>query len=75
MEIVRLPVLRDNYVFLLIEPAGSRAAVVDPAVAEPVAALAEATDDMDEARELAARKRRAEAEEQALLKRTHLRHL
>ena len=39
VEIVRLPVLRDNYVFLLIDPAGSRAAVVDPAVAEPVAAL------------------------------------
>ena len=35
------------------------------ALAEPVAALAEATDDMDEARELAARKRRAEASRQA----------
>jgi len=39
VEILRLPVLRDNYVFLLIESEGSRAAVVDPAIAEPVAAL------------------------------------
>jgi hydroxyacylglutathione hydrolase len=36
LEIVRLPVLRDNYVFVLVDRAGQRAAVVDPAVAAPV---------------------------------------
>ncbi|MEB3199399.1 MAG: hydroxyacylglutathione hydrolase [Synechococcaceae cyanobacterium] len=35
-EIGRIPVLRDNYVFVLHD--GTRAAVVDPAVAEPVIA-------------------------------------
>jgi len=44
VEILRLPVLRDNYVFLLVDSAGGRAAVVDPAVAEPVAAVLQQQD-------------------------------
>jgi hydroxyacylglutathione hydrolase len=36
LEIIRLPVLRDNYVFVLADRVGRRAAVVDPAVAAPV---------------------------------------
>jgi hydroxyacylglutathione hydrolase len=36
MEIIRLAVLADNYVFLLHDPEPNIAAVVDPAVAEPV---------------------------------------
>ncbi|MFW6731073.1 MAG: hydroxyacylglutathione hydrolase [Synechococcus sp.] len=36
LEIVRLPVLRDNYVFVLADRDGGQAAVVDPAVAAPV---------------------------------------
>lgn len=44
LEIVRLPVLRDNYVFLLVDRGGRRAAVVDPAVAAPVIAWLEAAD-------------------------------
>lgn len=36
MEIIRLAVLADNYVFLLHDPEQHIAAVVDPAVAEPV---------------------------------------
>jgi hydroxyacylglutathione hydrolase len=36
MEIKRLPVLTDNYVFVLFDPQQKVAAVVDPAVAEPV---------------------------------------
>lgn len=36
MEITRIPVLRDNYIFLLVDPDTSTAVVVDPAVAEPV---------------------------------------
>jgi hydroxyacylglutathione hydrolase len=36
MEIKRLPVLADNYVFVLFDPQQKVAAVVDPAVAEPV---------------------------------------
>jgi hydroxyacylglutathione hydrolase len=36
MEIIRLAVLADNYVFLLHDPEQNIAAVVDPAVAEPV---------------------------------------
>lgn len=40
MEILRLPVLRDNYVFVVVA-ADQRAAVVDPAVAEPVQDLLE----------------------------------
>ena len=36
MEIKRIPVLSDNYIFLLFEPQARIAAVVDPAVAKPV---------------------------------------
>ena len=36
MNIERLPVLQDNYIFLMHSPEQSSAAVVDPAVAEPV---------------------------------------
>jgi hydroxyacylglutathione hydrolase len=36
MEIVQLPVLQDNYVFLLHDPVSSETLVVDPAVSEPV---------------------------------------
>jgi hydroxyacylglutathione hydrolase len=36
MQVYRLPVLNDNYVFLLHDPVRSIAAVVDPAVASPV---------------------------------------
>ncbi|WP_019508397.1 hydroxyacylglutathione hydrolase [Pleurocapsa sp. PCC 7319] len=36
MEIKRIPVLSDNYVFVLSDPQQKVAAVVDPAVAEPV---------------------------------------
>lgn len=36
MEIYRLPVLRDNYIFLLFDPTSHVAAVVDPAESEPV---------------------------------------
>ena len=38
MEVYRLPVLRDNYIFLLHNPTDGTAAVVDPAVAPPVLA-------------------------------------
>lgn len=40
LDIVRIPVLNDNYVWLMREPQGGVVAVVDPAVAGPV--LAEA---------------------------------
>ena len=36
MEIIRLPVLSDNYIFLLHDPQSKKAAVVDPAVSGPV---------------------------------------
>lgn len=36
MQIMRLPALSDNYIFLLYEPNQNIAAVVDPATAEPV---------------------------------------
>ncbi|HEV2866650.1 MAG TPA: hydroxyacylglutathione hydrolase [Allosphingosinicella sp.] len=36
LEIVRIPVLSDNYVWLAREPQSGETAVVDPAVAEPV---------------------------------------
>jgi hydroxyacylglutathione hydrolase len=36
MDILRLPVLSDNYTFVLHNPLTHQAAVVDPAVAEPV---------------------------------------
>jgi hydroxyacylglutathione hydrolase len=36
VDIVRIPVLTDNYVWLVHEPSSGETAVVDPAVAEPV---------------------------------------
>lgn len=36
MQIERIPVLSDNYIFLLFEPRQKIAAVVDPALAQPV---------------------------------------
>lgn len=44
MQIYRLPVLSDNYVFVLHDPVSKTAAVVDPAVAEPVLAKLEELD-------------------------------
>jgi hydroxyacylglutathione hydrolase len=41
IEIVRIPVLSDNYVWLVHEPASGETMVIDPAVAEPVLAEAE----------------------------------
>lgn len=41
MEIVRIPVLSDNYVWLVHEPESGETMVVDPAVAEPVLEEAE----------------------------------
>lgn len=42
LEVVRIPVLSDNYVWLVHEPDGGATMVVDPAVAAPVLAEAEA---------------------------------
>jgi hydroxyacylglutathione hydrolase len=42
IEIVRVPVLSDNYVWLMHEATSGEALVIDPAVAEPVLAAAEA---------------------------------
>jgi hydroxyacylglutathione hydrolase len=42
LEIVRIPVLSDNYVWLVHEPVSRATMVVDPAVAEPVLAEAAA---------------------------------
>jgi hydroxyacylglutathione hydrolase len=42
LDIARIPVLSDNYVWLVHEPASGETTVVDPAVAEPVLAEAEA---------------------------------
>lgn len=36
MEIKRIPVLADNYIFVLLDPEQKIAAVVDPAIAKPV---------------------------------------
>ena len=36
LEIVRIPVLSDNYVWLVHDPASGETVVIDPAVAEPV---------------------------------------
>ncbi|HIK21641.1 MAG TPA: hydroxyacylglutathione hydrolase [Synechococcus sp. M44_DOE_062] len=36
MRVLQLPALRDNYIYLLYDPDTATAAVVDPAVAEPV---------------------------------------
>jgi hydroxyacylglutathione hydrolase len=41
LEIVRIPVLDDNYVWLVHEPVSQETMVVDPAVAEPVLAAAD----------------------------------
>jgi hydroxyacylglutathione hydrolase len=41
LEIVRIPVLSDNYVWLVHEPASGETMVVDPAVAAPVLAEAD----------------------------------
>jgi hypothetical protein len=38
MEVLRLPALSDNYIFLLYDASSGTAAVVDPAEAEPVLA-------------------------------------
>ena len=42
LEIVRIPVLSDNYVWLVHEPDSEETVVIDPAVADPVLAEAEA---------------------------------
>jgi hydroxyacylglutathione hydrolase len=42
LEIVRIPALSDNYIWLVHEPQSGETMVVDPAVAEPVLAKAEA---------------------------------
>ena len=42
LEIVRIPVLSDNYVWLVHEPASGATMVVDPAVADPVLDAAKA---------------------------------
>jgi hydroxyacylglutathione hydrolase len=42
LDIARIPVLSDNYVWLVHEPESGETAVIDPAVAEPVLAEAEA---------------------------------
>jgi hydroxyacylglutathione hydrolase len=42
LEIIRIPVLSDNYVWLVHEPTSGETMVVDPAVAEPVLAEADA---------------------------------
>jgi len=44
IEVVRIPVLSDNYVWLAHDPESGETAVVDPAVAEPVLAAAAARD-------------------------------
>ncbi len=41
LEIVRIPVLSDNYVWLMREPQSGSVGVVDPAVAGPVLAEAD----------------------------------
>lgn len=42
LEVVRIPVLSDNYVWLAHDAASGETAVIDPAVAEPVLAVAAA---------------------------------
>ena len=36
LEIIQLPVLNDNYIYLIHEPASAKTAVIDPAVSQPV---------------------------------------
>ena len=43
LEIRQIPVLSDNYVYLVHDPAGGATAAVDPAVVEPVVAALDAT--------------------------------
>ena len=40
LEVVQVPVLSDNYVYLAHDSASGETAVIDPAVAEPVLAAA-----------------------------------
>ena len=42
LEIVRIPVLSDNYVWLVHDPDSKATMVVDPAVADPVLEAAKA---------------------------------
>lgn len=42
VEIVRIPALRDNYIWLMHEPRSGETVVIDPAIAPPVLAEAEA---------------------------------
>ncbi len=42
LEVLRIPALSDNYIWLVHEPASGETMVVDPAVAEPVLAAADA---------------------------------
>jgi len=39
LEIIQIPVLSDNYIYLLHEPISGKTAAVDPAIAEPVIAI------------------------------------
>lgn len=39
LEIIQLPVLNDNYIYIIHEPESKQTAVVDPAVSSPVLAL------------------------------------
>lgn len=39
LEIIQLPALKDNYIYVLHEPVQNKTAVVDPAVAQPVLEL------------------------------------
>jgi hydroxyacylglutathione hydrolase len=41
LEILRIPVLSDNYIWLVHDPESAETAVIDPAVAEPVLAAAD----------------------------------
>ena len=36
LEIIQLPVLNDNYIYLVLEPVSGKTAAVDPALAQPV---------------------------------------
>ena len=36
LEIIQIPVLTDNYIYLLNDPVSGETAVVDPALAQPV---------------------------------------
>jgi hydroxyacylglutathione hydrolase len=42
VEVVRIPALSDNYIWLMHDPASAQTVVIDPAVADPVLAEAEA---------------------------------